>query len=506
MTKDNSNFKKTEINLNDIFHKLLDAKILVIFITFLSVAFSIYISKNSPVLFKSSALIEIGQFVSINLDDSSSDGLINYKKLPIEETEDFVRALRIHFNYTKNQDIDIFARDSNIVQIDTENLEGVGTPLLNEVLEYSRNRHKTIADSYTSQMIKIMETEIENLNSTIMFNKELLDIEIKSNKGIILEKLNDEIFLTQLSINDLKRQIKSTDSEIRFNKELGDIETQNKISNYENILESLNNKIYLLEEITSKEVAALKLLKSQYSNSLDGNGLDINQTPYFMSSDEQVKMPAFIWFDESIFKRKSKLVDLRVERKTILSDLTRLKQHFSELEVSQGLISAISGEMTLINNSNNPINITNEGRPSLLFNLIQEKIDLVAQLESKLLYFSSLQLSSRDSIMVTSVTSNTSPNIVAEIELKTNEIKFSNNNIPMIIFTLSQEALNKEADLKVFKMQSEFNTETSFVGAITPEQVYSKSLLLMLFAFIFGLILSVTIVFSISAFKNISTR
>ena len=505
MTKDNSNFKKTEINLNDIFHKLLDAKKLIIFITFLSVAFSIYNAKNLPVIFKSSALIEIGQFVSMNLDDSSSDGLIKYKKMPIEKTEDFVRALKIQFNYTKNEDIDIFARDSNIVQIETENLEGLGIPLLKEVLEYSQIRHKAIADNYTSRIIKIKETEVGNLNSSIKFNKELLDIEIQSNKGIILEKIDDDIILTQMSINDLKRQIKSIDSKILFNKELAVIETNNKISYYENILESLNDKIYLLEEITSKEVVALKLLKSQYSNFLDGNGLDINQIPYFMSSDEQVKMPAFIWFDESIFKRKSKLVDLRVKRKTILSDLALLKQNFSDFEVSQGLISAISGEMTLINDFDKPIKINNDGRPSRLFELSQTKLDLVAQLESKLLYISSLQIKSRDIIDGPS-TPSSSPNIVAEIEVKTNEIKFSNNNIPMIIFTLSQEVLNKEADLKVFKMQSQFNTETLFVGTVTPEQVYSKSLLVILFGFIFGLILSITIVFSISAFKNIFIR
>ena len=61
MTQNNSS-KKNEVNLNQIFNLILDAKILFISIIILSTAIATYIAVSKPILFNSIAVIELGHY------------------------------------------------------------------------------------------------------------------------------------------------------------------------------------------------------------------------------------------------------------------------------------------------------------------------------------------------------------------------------------------------------------------------------------------------------------
>ncbi len=78
----------------------------------------------------------------------------------------------------------------------------------------------------------------------------------------------------------------------------------------EEIINAYDNTILYTDYFLSKVIAVLKansvnsdtamLYISDHGESLGENGLYLHGMPYFMAPDEQIKIPAFMWFDESI--------------------------------------------------------------------------------------------------------------------------------------------------------------------------------------------------------------
>jgi len=78
----------------------------------------------------------------------------------------------------------------------------------------------------------------------------------------------------------------------------------------EEITNAYDNTILYTDYFLSKVIAILKansvnsdtamLYISDHGESLGENGLYLHGMPYFMAPDEQIKIPAFMWFDESI--------------------------------------------------------------------------------------------------------------------------------------------------------------------------------------------------------------
>ena len=78
----------------------------------------------------------------------------------------------------------------------------------------------------------------------------------------------------------------------------------------EEITNAYDNTILYTDYFLSKVITILKansvnsdtamLYISDHGESLGENGLYLHGMPYFMAPDEQIKIPAFMWFDESI--------------------------------------------------------------------------------------------------------------------------------------------------------------------------------------------------------------
>lgn len=388
-----ANTKASEIDLNQIFHKLLEGKIIIIVITLLLVIMSAFVANSRPILFQSSAIIKIGNYEptdmhiwtgdrnSKEMTNQSLDMLTNYQ-FQIEDSKNLIRALQFRFNYENNKNINIFQRDTNIIQVETKATIGEGSLLLNDVFEYIFKRHQRIVDNYNSQQIQILKTKIENLNSSI------------ENINSSIENRNSSIeidFLEKIKL--LERRIEKINTSINF---------------YEK---------ELAIEIKSNKALAITAISSEAADNAD-------EIKYNKSNNNT----------EFIFL-----------------------QRYHEIK-------------------------------DKIFLLTEEKIDV----EIKLVILSNKIINFRKNLNV-------------NFQISTNSLEDEENLvfIPNDIFKLTQEKLKLDGELKLFQSQSLYNDKTSLVGEIASTEIYSKSILIILFGFVSGLILSIALVFSISAFKNI---
>ena len=250
-----NNIDKNEIDLNQIFHKIIEGKTIIIAVTLLTVIMATIVAKSRPILFQSSALIEIGSFYK-EADEDSKKTLNQIS--PIESSESLIRALKIQFNYANNENINISQREANLIQVDTIKTIDQGTPLIKSVLEYILKRHGNVVENYNTQHINIQKTRIENIDASINFNQKLLNIEIESNKGLIIARFDEEIELTKKNISLLKRKILYINSSIIFNeKKLAkEIKSNNAIAIKDYAL--ANHSEMLVSKSTNEPVLVFK--------------------------------------------------------------------------------------------------------------------------------------------------------------------------------------------------------------------------------------------------------
>ena len=76
-------------------------------------------------------------------------------------------------------------------------------------------------------------------------------------------------------------------------------------------------------------------------------------------------------------------------------------------------------------------------------------------------------------------------------------------DISKVIFSLAQEKSRLEYELMLLDIQSKDNTSSSLVGNINTTEIYSKSMIIILLGLIFGLAISVIMVFLSLTFNNI---
>ena len=477
------NINRNEINLNQIFHKLLEWKIIIIIVTLLSVIMATYVAKSRPVLFKTSALIEIGEFTQLTFDFEDK---VSFQLSPIEDANDLIRALKIKFNYANDNNINIYKREANLIQFDTKANFGIGTPLMNELIEYIDTRHKSIVEDYISYQTEIQKTKIKNKKSELQFYEEA--------------KLYQKLFENAKNTSLLIRSITKINTKINFNKDLLAKETEGLVSFSEQKIH------FLMREINNLD-SRIKF----------NNLLLANETEMLLKKNDSFEQDSqqglfFLQLQIASQEKSAKIFELTQKKIEAEVELESLQENLSVIDNSllgNNIILSLTKENTFELQGSNSSLATIKDIKKTLFDLSLEKIEL----ETDLILLQK-NLTQIDTSRIGGATLKFDSEFLSRIKtlgwtydhlelngkkVRPGEIK----NLSQTIFNLTQQKLSLEAGLKLFESRSQYDTKTSLIGGITSLQVYSKSLLIILFGFLSGLVLSIGLVFLISTFKNI---
>jgi len=435
--------KESEIDLYKFFHILLNGKRTIILVTLLSVTLAVFLANSRPTLYKSVALVEIGQYYNLK-------GEKDY----IENSNELVSALTIKFNYTDNEDVALYALGKDLIQVETTTFLNQGPPLLKKVVEFIENRHSYVVNKYKSQNLLIQNSKIKELDSTLKFNTELLKLELESNKS----KIERDIIL-------LNQRIKEINLTIR----------PNLISNNEINVASLDNKISLVSSHIAKELETSQMLKDspglkKFVKFLEeGDGLEIATISNSLELARLMEIFASIpKTEQATYESKLNLVSLISTRDLAISRLNT-EMALLDKEVIDSSIILVTLKDSLSN--------TKDGLSSLVNN------------DSTQLYQINLNLDSLSNDQSNVINTLNRADIITKINLN--------------IFKLTREKSSLEYELMLLDIQSEDNTSSSLVGSINTTEIYSKSMIIILLGLIFGLAISVIMVFLSLTFNNI---
>jgi hypothetical protein len=242
-----------EIDLKEIFQLLINSKKLIIVTTLIiTLLGAIYSFQKAPV-YKSTALIEIGQY----------DALITAKnKDPLlESTSNLIHNINIVFIHKsddhKSNDYDydslsIKPVEDKLIKIEIHqpSIE-LGNKTLNEVIIYIENRHSLLLSNLAQKSENQLAYEIERLNNEISYTKSTL-----------LSKNESEKIKISNQIKVIDNQIKYTKSSLLSKNESEKIRISNQIAIINAALPSIDAKIESLNEIVNANKNTVLLLES----------------------------------------------------------------------------------------------------------------------------------------------------------------------------------------------------------------------------------------------------
>lgn len=148
--------EENQLDLAQIFQIIFDFKIIIISIISLSIGWAIYIAQSKPILFKSIALLEIGHYYD-------AEG----KRKDVANIHELIDDLKSEFNYRRKGDLDIFAREQKILQIETQTSSKNDNTLVQELINLTKERHQNIIQNHHQDIQKSLEYSISFLKNEI---------------------------------------------------------------------------------------------------------------------------------------------------------------------------------------------------------------------------------------------------------------------------------------------------------------------------------------------------
>jgi capsular polysaccharide biosynthesis protein len=261
----NINLQEDEIDLKEIFKILINSKKLIIVTTLIiTLLGTIYSFQKAP-LYKSTALIEIGQYNTFENEN-----------ILLESASKLIQNLNIVFIHKSNEDINslsIKTIENKLIQVEIRKpSKELSKKTLNEIIRYIENRHSGLEKRNNQSTQKILTRKIANKIVTINNQLPYLATKIVALKNIIIA---DEHNLKLLQSNPellLKRAAQSpTLNEViySYNDELLDLK-----SAQENLIHersNLESKLKLLESnsFDPKNLFKLNLLREKDDQSLE---------------------------------------------------------------------------------------------------------------------------------------------------------------------------------------------------------------------------------------------
>jgi hypothetical protein len=463
--KPNDYFQEDEIDLKKIFELLINSKKLIIVTTLVITILGAIYSSQKETLYKSSALIEIGNYGLDEYSRLADEDWKQTKYVPelIESAETLIEELMINFHYKQQANVSfIFLKEvDRLIQIDSTSASSVNNKnLLNEIIEYIENRHSILLNENKQRITNQLTYEIESLNDQIEYiNSELFiqneDEKLRIANQIIslnkqIEYINSELFIQNEDeklrianqIISLNKQIEFTNSTLLTQNEDEKLRISNEIESLYNELPGLDKKIKSLNEIIISDQNNLLLLESN--------------AELFIQRAAQAPT-----LDQVIFTYQTTLIDYENEKIKLSYQKDNLERQLKFLE-------------------------SNDLESEKVFSLSQEKDNL----ESQLKFLESNDLESEKVFSLSQEKDN------LERQLKFLE---SNDLESEKVFSLSQEKNSLELELE-FQMKQN-PTSTQLIREIVTNTIESKKELSILLSFIFGLFLSIVMVYINNSLK-----
>ena len=239
-----------EIDLREIFKILIESKKLIISTILIFTTASIIYSLSLKPSFESSTKLEIGYFMTNNVD----------REL-IESTSDLISDLNILL--VKNpdgkfsQNISMNSFEDKIINLATSSSSGEQNEnFLNDVIRYIDERHSKLALSATEQKkdeisheIDLIESELSFLESELSFTKENRKLELESEISKLqntLPILDQEISqLEQLIIDDSNNLKLLKGTNLFIERAASSPTLEQIISSYKSKINQLKKEIYI---------------------------------------------------------------------------------------------------------------------------------------------------------------------------------------------------------------------------------------------------------------------
>ena len=192
----NNYLPEDEIDLKDILKLLINSKKLIISITLIITTLgAIYASQKTPV-YKSTALIEIGNDVFADND--------KYNQIPIEPAKSLIKELTINFIYKQQENVSMNTIEDRLIRFNTKsNNPEMNIDLLNKIIGYIENRHSNLISKKKKRITNQLTYKIESLDDHIEYNFSALLLRISNQ----IESLNNQI-------DSLNNQLPTLDAKI----------------------------------------------------------------------------------------------------------------------------------------------------------------------------------------------------------------------------------------------------------------------------------------------------
>jgi LPS O-antigen subunit length determinant protein (WzzB/FepE family) len=440
-----NHFQEDTIDLKEIFKICINSKKLIIVITLVITTLGAIYSFQKKPIFISTALIEIGNY---NLDE--------YNQISIEPLETLIKELTINFIHKKKKKLlNIKSIENRLVQTSYTSASSVkNINILNEALRFIENRHSLLMSDHFQKTKKQLTYKINILNNKIQYSKSTL---LSQNEGEKIRISN--------SIESLENQIRYSTQTLLSQNEDAKIRISREINKINIELPGINEKIESLKEIIFKEKSNLLYLKSDNELYI----LRLAQAPTL---------------DQVIHSYLIKIIDYENKKISLLNDRNNLAIQLKNLEdgnIDSGDIFELTQEkdnLEIILNLLESYNGNNLDSDQI-FKLTQEKNALELELKP---------LESADSEFLTLTLMN-----------QLNQYQ----TIKDEVFKLTQEKEGLELELE-FLMDQNPNS-TQLIGEIVTKEISTKKSLIISLSFIFGLFLSIIMIFinySLKAFKE----
>lgn len=306
-------YRESVIDLKDVINQLIASKKLIIGITLLSTILAFFYSSSKPPTFKSTALVEIGNYNLINVNENDGQNTL------IESAEDLVQELKILFVHKKQKGVHSGGLSISIIEdrlikigIIAPSIE-IGTNSLNKITSYILNRHENIIIGNTQRNLDLINTNLEQLNDEIEFNNERL----KAKNEFLKAEINKRI-----------------------------VEISNK-------LPIIDKKISALELIISEDTANLRLLESVPKLLLE-------------------RAAQYPTLNQEIHKYRNNLLDQENLQSSLKTELSFLKDSISEINIAFEKNISFNSTHWFSDNTFGDYTIKDD-ISSILFKLNQEK-------------------------------------------------------------------------------------------------------------------------------------
>ena len=293
-----STLNNGEINITEVFKKLLKAKFTIILIA-LIVTISVFINNKQKIpLYNSTMLIEVGQ--DFKIDDTARSKLLIEN--PTDLFSEYIKASTIRNELELPTKVNLYNIENSIIKAQTSsNSFEENTLSLNLTLEFILSRHdKILKDKIQKNQDKLI-TEINNTIIQIEFREKYLN-----NKALVRKSnLNIEISNLNNHIKELKKVIGEDEDNFEILQATEELKTQAALKNT-----TLNQVIYGYKE-DLLEYNYLKKKKQTELKSLEKTDLDI--TLFELSQKKKQLNESLDKLNNSVTS-KTKLISIDTEK------------------------------------------------------------------------------------------------------------------------------------------------------------------------------------------------